>query len=148
MPTAARRGAGLLLGLALVAVALSGCGNRGTAGITPVGQRPSGDLAVVANCVGAPSVRPTTIVLSCADGNVLLNELHWRTWTATGALGTGQLSTNDCTPTCAAGTFTQQTVDVTVGTPRAVHDVTYLSELFTTPTGTDQSTAHQLVVPR
>jgi len=129
-------------------LSLSACGNRGTAGITGIGQKPGGHLAVIADCGGNPSVKPTTIVLSCADANVLLNELHWTTWTATGATGRGQLSTNDCTPSCASGTFNQVPVTVTAGGPQNVKGQNYLSILFTTPTGGTGETAHQLTVPK
>jgi hypothetical protein len=105
-------------------------------------------VAVIADCSGAPSVEPTTIILSCGDGNAIVNELHWTSWTATGATATGQLLTNTCTPTCAAGTFTSVPVDVVAGAVRRARGANYLSVLFTTPTTSSTSTAHALTVPR
>jgi hypothetical protein len=53
----------------------------------------------------APSVKPSTIVLACADFNALLEHLTWSSWTATGATATGVFTYNDCVPYCALGTF-------------------------------------------
>jgi len=53
----------------------------------------------------APSVKPSMIVLACADFNALLEHLSWSSWTATGATSTGVFTYNDCVPYCALGTF-------------------------------------------
>jgi hypothetical protein len=45
------------------------------------------------------------IVVACGDGNIWLNDLHWRYWHRFDARGHGYLVTNDCNPTCAEGHF-------------------------------------------
>jgi len=50
-------------------------------------------------------VRPTTIVLACGDGNALLSDLIWTSWTSSSATATGQYVRNTCIPSCAQGTF-------------------------------------------
>ncbi len=47
-------------------------------------------------------VRPTSFVITCADGNASLTATHWSTWSASGAVGTTRFALNLCTPYCAA----------------------------------------------
>ena len=58
---------------------------------------------VVGNCTHS-QVRPASIVLACADANLLLTHLHWtlvrRRRRRTAA---GNYDYNDCTPDCVAG---------------------------------------------
>jgi hypothetical protein len=70
---------------------------------------PSGDVArldthirVYGNCT-TPTIEPAQIVLACADYGVLLEGLHWTSWTAASAMAVGTLVYNDCTPDCAEG---------------------------------------------
>jgi hypothetical protein len=62
---------------------------------------------VVLNCNDKPEARPGTYVLTCADGGMYLQGLHWTSWTAKLASGYGTFWENDCTPDCAAGHFHQ-----------------------------------------
>ena len=48
-------------------------------------------------------MEPTEIVLACADYGVILEALHWTSWTTTSATAVGALVYNDCTPDCAQG---------------------------------------------
>jgi hypothetical protein len=57
------------------------------------------------NCLGKPTVRPTSIVLACADGNFGLKNLRWIGWGSSRAAATGTAYANDCKPYCAAGHF-------------------------------------------
>jgi hypothetical protein len=94
-------GAHLLVALlALSSVALTACGGG------------SGDVApklplVDANCYSVGQVKPTQIVLACGDGNGVAQNLTWTRWDSQGALGSGDLNQNDCTPDCAEGHFVQ-----------------------------------------
>lgn len=51
-----------------------------------------------------PVQRPEEIMLTCADGGMIVTDIKWKTWTATGATGTGTYSQNMCDPNCAEGT--------------------------------------------
>jgi hypothetical protein len=58
---------------------------------------------VLPNCLGAPRVKPETIVLACGDGNESVSGITWTGWGSTFAAGRGTISIDDCTPNCAAG---------------------------------------------
>ena len=51
-----------------------------------------------------PVQRPLQIMLTCADGGMIVTDITWNTWTETGAIGTGTYSQNMCEPNCAEGT--------------------------------------------
>ena len=65
-----------------------------------------------------PVQRPEQIMLTCADGGMIVTDIKWQSWDATGATGTGTYSQNMCEPSCAEG----RRVDVPV--------IVNLSELF------------------
>ena len=65
-----------------------------------------------------PVQRPEQIMLTCADGGMIVTDIKWQSWDATGATGTGTYSQNMCDPSCAEG----KRVDVPV--------IVNLSELF------------------
>ncbi len=85
---------------AIVIAAMTGAPRPGGSALEAAVQ-PS---VVVLNCPGKQQVRPSQIVLACADGNAYLSGLHWTTW-GSAAYGTGTWRINDCTPYCAKGTF-------------------------------------------
>ncbi|MFF8990590.1 hypothetical protein ACF09H_11735 [Streptomyces sp. NPDC014983] len=60
---------------------------------------------VLVDCFSHRNVRPTDFILACGDGNSRLKGLHWSSWGAGGATGTGTNWVNDCKPYCAAGAF-------------------------------------------
>ena len=51
-----------------------------------------------------PVQRPLQIMLTCADGGMIITDIKWNTWAETGATGTGTYSQNMCEPSCAEGT--------------------------------------------
>lgn len=59
----------------------------------------------LANCLGKPAVRPTSVILTCADGNFSVEKIQWTGWGEAFAAGTGTGKLNDCEPTCVAGHF-------------------------------------------
>ena len=65
-----------------------------------------------------PVQQPEQIMLTCADGGMIVTDIKWQSWDATGATGTGTYSQNMCEPSCAEG----RRVDVPV--------IVNLSELF------------------
>ena len=50
-----------------------------------------------------PVQRPEQIMLTCADGGMVVTDVKWQSWDATGATGTGTYSQNMCDPSCAEG---------------------------------------------
>ena len=65
-----------------------------------------------------PVQRPEQIMLTCADGGMIVTDIKWQTWNTKEAMGSGTYSQNMCEPSCAEG----KRVDVPV--------VVNLSELF------------------
>jgi hypothetical protein len=57
------------------------------------------------DCLGHPQIRPTDILVTCADGGFGVDRLSWVTWGGSRAVGLGSAYVNDCTPNCAAGRF-------------------------------------------
>ena len=60
--------------------------------------------AVLVNCNGAGQVRPAGYDIGCMPSNELVTGLTWTSWRSV-AFGSGMLKVNDCTPTCAQGTY-------------------------------------------
>jgi hypothetical protein len=59
---------------------------------------------VVGDCFKSQA-RPATIVIACADDNLVLIHVHWSSFGGPSARATGLYYVNDCKPYCAAGTF-------------------------------------------
>ena len=57
------------------------------------------------DCSSHSSTAPSTLVLTCADANTMVKDLHWSNWGSATAAATGVGSWNDCTPDCAGGTW-------------------------------------------
>ena len=90
----------------LLAVGALGCASAPTrATDAALIQRASTAKTVVVNCQFKPQVRPTAMILTCADANDVLTGLHWVSWGTGAAFATGIEQINDCTPYCAAGKF-------------------------------------------
>ena len=67
---------------------------------------------VTATFCGQTSSTPRSIVVSCADANYGFTNLAWEQWGNPVTYGHGIKYVNDCTPTCAAGTFTKTSVTI------------------------------------
>ena len=72
-------------------------------------------------CHPAAQIRPSTVVLSCADDNVYVGRITWSAWSEEEADGVGQYTYNTCSPDCAGGVFLS--VRVTVRANTLVHDL-------------------------
>ena len=59
---------------------------------------------VLVNCAGHGKVRPAVYDIGCMPSSEYLARLSWTSWRST-AFGHGGLKVNDCTPTCAQGTY-------------------------------------------
>ncbi len=56
--------------------------------------------------------KPEEVTLTCADGGILVREIKWDTWRASGASGSGIHSVNQCEPDCARGKRVEVPVEV------------------------------------
>jgi len=94
------KAAALALG-GIAVIATAACGAAASAAT----QGPQQSVAppVVVNCAMKTQVRPGTITLACADGNVYLSGLNWSAWGSSSALASGHYAFNDCTPNCLSG---------------------------------------------
>jgi hypothetical protein len=54
-------------------------------------------------CTKKMGVKPSSLVLSCADANSMLTAPRWTDWGDATAYATRQVTWNDCTPTCVSG---------------------------------------------
>ena len=50
-----------------------------------------------------PVQRPEQIMLTCADGGMVVTDIKWQSWEVKGATGTGTYSQNMCEPSCDQG---------------------------------------------
>jgi len=50
-----------------------------------------------------PVQRPEQIMLTCADGGMIVTDIKWLTWNTKEAIGSGTYSQNMCEPSCAEG---------------------------------------------
>jgi hypothetical protein len=73
------------------------------------------------DCTSQASTAPSTFVLSCADENSLVKDLHWTNWGSATATATGLGSWNDCTPDCAGGTWKSTQVTISAHRIRDGH---------------------------
>ena len=59
-----------------------------------------------------PVQRPEEIMLTCADGGMIVTDIRWQTWSSKQALGTGIYSQNMCDPSCAEGVRVEASVNL------------------------------------
>jgi hypothetical protein len=59
-----------------------------------------------------PRIRPSRIVISCADFGLFVTINHWNRWGRPKAKGKGDLHANTCRPDCATGKFKEYPVKV------------------------------------
>ena len=50
-----------------------------------------------------PVQRPEQIMLTCADGGMIVTDIKWQSWNTKEATGSGIYSQNMCEPNCAEG---------------------------------------------
>ena len=62
-----------------------------------------GGARVVGECTRS-QVRPTEVILRCADANAALVNLRWQDFGGATAHARGTYAFNDCSPSCVAGT--------------------------------------------
>ena len=64
-----------------------------------------------------PVQRPLQIMLTCADGGMIVTHITWNTWTSSIATGKGTYSQNMCDPSCADGTRVNVPVTIKLSGP-------------------------------
>ena len=64
-----------------------------------------------------PVQRPEEIMLTCADGGMIVTDIKWKTWSTNQALGTGIYSQNMCDPNCAEGSRVDVPVTIKLSEP-------------------------------
>ena len=64
-----------------------------------------------------PVQRPEEIMLTCADGGMIVTGITWQTWSSKQALGTGIYSQNMCDPSCAEGSRVDVPVTIKLSEP-------------------------------
>lgn len=64
-----------------------------------------------------PVQRPEEIMLTCADGGMIVTDIKWKTWSSKQALGTGIYSQNMCDPNCAEGSRVDVPVTIKLSEP-------------------------------
>jgi len=73
--------------------------------LAPYHASATGARIALADCFGRPSVEPSEVVLSCADGGFSIQKIQWTGWGESFAAGMGTGSLNNCTPNCANGHY-------------------------------------------
>lgn len=102
-------------------------------------------LTSVNDC-GTLAKKPTELVLSCADANSMLTEMTWSGWSNGRAKGAGAYEANDCTPTCAAGTFRTYPARVLLTKPKVQAGQRVFTKAVITFTGAKPGTQKKLRV--
>ena len=88
----------------LLAVVATGCASAPTrATDAALIQRTPAEKTVMVNCLFKPQTRPSSFVLTCADANDVLADLHWVSWGSTAAFATGIEQINDAIKDKPAG---------------------------------------------
>ena len=110
--------AAILLALGL----LAGCASARSGTTAPASSRAAAAATsqrstVVVDCSGRRQTRPSSFVLTCADANDALTALHWASWAAGQAFGTGTEKVNTCTPDCADGKVVSYPALITLWRP-------------------------------
>jgi hypothetical protein len=129
-----------VLASVVAVLAITGLTLTGTAHATPARPTVSPVRTVVFDCPAQQAlVRPKTFILTCADGNALLDTLSWSSWAPGLASAIGSLVLNDCTPYCAAGHFHSYPAVVVFWGSKAVKNhpgercYTMMTEILTGP---------------
>jgi hypothetical protein len=97
---------------------LAGCASANSGAATPAQARAAARRStVVVDCSGQRQTRPSSFILTCADANDALTVLHWVSWAAGQAFGTGTEKVNTCTPDCADGKLVSYLALITLWRP-------------------------------
>jgi hypothetical protein len=87
----------------------------------PIALAAGGSNRVVGNC-DKSEVKPSSIILACADVNNYVNKIHWRAFGGPTASGSGTFVENTCTPSCVAGKFKDYPITFTLSQAKPCFD--------------------------
>ena len=74
--------------------------------------------------------KPQDISISCADANLMISKITWKSWTNKRAKGSGTLVWNTCLPqACVDGIVQRYPVTITLSNVASGGNVTVFSEL-------------------
>ena len=125
MNSSPSRTAAALAAIMLALGFLAGCASATSGAATPASARAAASAAaqrntVVVDCSGQRQTRPSSFILTCADANDALTVLHWVSWAASQAFGTGTETVNTCTPDCADGKLVSYPALITLWRPESL----------------------------
>jgi hypothetical protein len=86
--------------------------------VAPAVAVAGGQRTYAINCL-REQYKPRAIVLTCADGGILVDQLKWSHWSRTKAVASGAFVWNDCKPSCVNGHFHARPVKVTLSGPES-----------------------------
>jgi hypothetical protein len=87
---------------------------------TANGVPPTSSVLITDNCFNSGRIEPTSIVIACADGGLILEDLTWSQWNSKMAAGNGIADVVNCIPSCATGAQIAYQVDVKLSAPARV----------------------------
>jgi len=87
---------------------------------------------VFVNDCGTPSIKPDSLTQFCADAGVSVIHIHWSSWSAKGAAGSGTLAINSCDPYCAAGKYSYTPVRIELSGLKVLDGKSYLRNVVLT----------------
>jgi hypothetical protein len=82
---------------------------------------------------GRSSVRPSSLIVTCADANRYVAAITWTNWGAATTTARGTLRWNDCSPTCVAGHWHHRAVTFSATTLRRQGGATRYTRLHAAP---------------
>ena len=86
----------------------------------------------------SPVYKPSTIMIMCGDGGILVQKIRWQSWSSESAKGTGTWAENLCEPSCAEGEIVYAPVNLELSNLSARKGKNYLRTLdITTQDGKD-----------
>lgn len=62
----------------------------------------------VVDCVDKYAANPSDIIITCADANMGVEKIEWKSWNTVEASGRGVFYENNCNPDCASGRISRQ----------------------------------------
>ena len=94
----------------------------------PSAQAASSPISLY-NCTQR-QVRPTNIVLTCADSNRYIKDITWSSWNSSSAKATGTLYWNGCSPACFDGKWHSTTIHFSARDPKTVLTHPIFTQLY------------------
>lgn len=64
------------------------------------------------NCVDEYENQPSNLIITCADANMGVESITWKSWNNVEAIGEGIFYENNCLPDCASGKFIRQKAEI------------------------------------